>query len=131
MIGKILCVGAAGKFAGLVVPELVKRAAQVRGLTHTPDHVETVRRNGAQEAIVADLRNPASLDKALEGVERYSIRPRLSAPTSLTLAATWWRLRSARVSAALCFGSDRPGADRAFKSWCQGTRRASDDRIQS
>ena len=70
MTGKILSVGAAGKFAGLVVPELVKRGAQVRGLTHTPDHVGKVRQNGAQEAVVADLRDPASLDKALEGVER-------------------------------------------------------------
>lgn len=70
MTGTILSVGAAGKFAGLVVPELVKRGAQVRGLTHTPDHVDKVRQNGAQEAVVADLRDPASLDKALEGVER-------------------------------------------------------------
>ncbi len=70
MTGKILSVGAAGKFAGLVVPELVKCGAQVRGLTHTPEHVDTMRRNGAQEAVVADLRDPASLDKALEGIER-------------------------------------------------------------
>lgn len=70
MTGRILSVGAAGKFAGLVVPELVKRGVQVRGLTHTPDHLDKVKRNGAQEAVVADLRDPASLDKALEGVER-------------------------------------------------------------
>ena len=70
MTGKILSVGAAGKFAGLVVPELVKRGVQVRGLTHTPEHVDTVRCNGAQEAVIADLRDAASLDKALEGIER-------------------------------------------------------------
>ena len=70
MTGKILSVGAAGKFAGLVVPELLKRGAQVRGLTHTPDHLDKVRRSGAQEAVLADLRDPASLDKALEGIDR-------------------------------------------------------------
>ncbi len=67
---KILAVGAAGKFAGLVVPELVKRGASVRGLTADPKHADAVRKNGASEVAVGDLRDVGSLRAALEGVDR-------------------------------------------------------------
>ena len=67
---RILAVGAAGKFAGLVVPQLVKRGATVRGLTKDPDHADTVRKNGAAEVAVADLNDMGSLRAALEGIDR-------------------------------------------------------------
>lgn len=69
-VGKVLAVGAAGKFAGLVVPELVKRGATVRGLTDDPQHADAVRKNGAAEVAVGDLRDVGSLRAALEGVDR-------------------------------------------------------------
>src|SRR5207248_2050242 len=65
----ILATGAAGKFAGLVVPALVRRGGRVRGLVHKPDEEETARRNGAAEVMVADLKDRATLDVALRGVE--------------------------------------------------------------
>lgn len=65
----VLAVGASGKFAGLVVPELVKRGAKVRGLVRDEKHVDEVRRNGAQEVAIGDLTDRASLDAALEGVD--------------------------------------------------------------
>ena len=68
--GKVLAVGAAGKFAGLVVPELVKRGVVVRGLTTDPEHADAVRRNGAAEVAVGDLGDIDSLRAALEGVDR-------------------------------------------------------------
>ncbi|WP_235890983.1 NmrA family NAD(P)-binding protein [Pararhizobium mangrovi] len=66
---RILAVGAAGKFAGLVVPELVKRGAIVRGLTTTADHEEEVKNNGAQEVAIGDLSDKDGLWAALDGVD--------------------------------------------------------------
>ena len=67
--GTILCVGAAGAFAGLVVPELAKRGAHVRGLIRDPAQGEAVRNRGAAEIVVGDLSQRRSVDGALEGVE--------------------------------------------------------------
>ena len=65
----ILAVGAAGKFAGLVVPELAKRGAKVRGLVRDAKQGEEVRRHGAAEVAVGDIGDRASLDAALKGVD--------------------------------------------------------------
>lgn len=64
----ILVVGAAGKSAGLVVPELTKRGARVRGLVQNAAQGDAVREHGAAEVAVGDLRDRASLDAALRGV---------------------------------------------------------------
>ena len=66
----ILAIGAAGKFAGLVVPELVARGAHVRGLVSKSEQISVARDHGAAEVAVGDLRNRASLDAALLGIER-------------------------------------------------------------
>ena len=66
----VLAVGAAGHFAGLVVPELAKRGAKVRGLVRDAKQADAVRKQGAAEIAVGDLRDRASLDAALEGVDR-------------------------------------------------------------
>src|SRR5579863_7271187 len=65
----ILVVGAAGKFAGLVVPALAERGARVRGLVRKPEQAERVRAAGAAEIAVGDLNDPASLEAAFAGVE--------------------------------------------------------------
>jgi uncharacterized protein YbjT (DUF2867 family) len=70
MTETILAIGAAGKFAGLVIPELAKRGARVRGLVHKPEQADKVRRYRAVEIAVGDIADRASLDKALEGVTR-------------------------------------------------------------
>ena len=64
----ILTVGAAGKFAGLVVPALAKRGAKVRGLIQKAAQAEEVLKHGASEVAVGDLRDRASLDVALKDV---------------------------------------------------------------
>jgi uncharacterized protein YbjT (DUF2867 family) len=72
MIGSsstILAVGAAGKFAGLVVPALAARGVNVRGLVRDATQGEAVRKLGATEIAVGDLRDGASLDAALKGVD--------------------------------------------------------------
>lgn len=66
--GTVLAVGAAGPYASLVVPELAKRGARVRGLIRDPTKVDAVLAHGAAEVIVGDLREPATVAAALEGV---------------------------------------------------------------
>jgi uncharacterized protein YbjT (DUF2867 family) len=65
----ILAVGATGQFAGLVVPELARRGAKVRGLIRDAKQGDTVLRNGAAEVAIGNLTDRASLDKALKGVD--------------------------------------------------------------
>jgi uncharacterized protein YbjT (DUF2867 family) len=65
----VLVVGAAGRLAGLVVPALVRRVARVRGLVRTPAQAEIARSNGAAEVVLGDLRDRASLDAAVTGVD--------------------------------------------------------------
>ena len=66
---KVLAVGASGKFAGMVIPELVRRGATVRGLIHDSAKEGLVRQHGATEIAVGDLTDRASLDEALKGVD--------------------------------------------------------------
>ena len=49
----ILAVGAAGKFAGLVLPALAQRGAKVRGLIRRASDAEEVRAHGATDVAVA------------------------------------------------------------------------------
>jgi uncharacterized protein YbjT (DUF2867 family) len=65
----ILAVGAAGKFAGLVVPALAERGVKVRGLVRDARQGEAVRKRGAAEIAIGDLRDGASLDAALKDVD--------------------------------------------------------------
>jgi uncharacterized protein YbjT (DUF2867 family) len=53
----------------MVIPELVKRGATVRGLVHDGAKENLVRKHGATEVVVGDLTNRASLDQALKGVD--------------------------------------------------------------
>lgn len=65
----ILAVGAAGPFAGLVVPELAKRGAKVRGLIRDRKQGDGALNNGAAEVAIGDLTDRASIDAALKGVD--------------------------------------------------------------
>lgn len=65
----MLAIGATGKFAGLVVPALVAKGIHVRALVHDPAKADRVRELGADEIVAGDLRNRASIDAALTGVD--------------------------------------------------------------
>lgn len=65
----VLAVGAAGPFAGLIVPALAERGAKVRGLIREARQGDAVLKNGASEVAVGDLADRASLDAALKGVD--------------------------------------------------------------
>jgi uncharacterized protein YbjT (DUF2867 family) len=69
MIMKVLAVGATGEYAGLVIPELQQRGVTVRALLRDPRREAEVRHRGADEIALGDLENPASLRKAVEGVD--------------------------------------------------------------
>ncbi len=66
---KVLMVGATGKYASYVVPELKQRGVTVRALVRNKDKVDAARQRGADEAIVGDLLDPDSLRAAASGVE--------------------------------------------------------------
>jgi uncharacterized protein YbjT (DUF2867 family) len=66
---KVLATGATGTYAGLVVPALVHRGIQVRAIVHDPAKADIARAHGASETVQADLADPASLDRALDGVD--------------------------------------------------------------
>src|SRR5450631_3468664 len=66
---KILAVGATGKYASLVVPELKKRGATVRALVRSEEGARLARELGADETAVGDLNDPASLSAAAAGTE--------------------------------------------------------------
>jgi uncharacterized protein YbjT (DUF2867 family) len=66
----ILAVGASGKFAGMVIPELARRGASVRGLVHDPSDAGTVRSQGAKDVAIGDLADSVSVAAALKGVDR-------------------------------------------------------------
>jgi uncharacterized protein YbjT (DUF2867 family) len=66
---KILMVGATGKYASHVVPELKQRGVTIRALVRDKDKLEAARQQGADEAVVGDLEDAESLDAAASGVE--------------------------------------------------------------
>jgi uncharacterized protein YbjT (DUF2867 family) len=65
----ILATGADGKTAGLVIPELAKRGAHIRGLLRKPNNTDAVRQSGAAEIAIGDLNDTASLEAALQGMD--------------------------------------------------------------
>jgi uncharacterized protein YbjT (DUF2867 family) len=65
----ILAIGAAGKFAGLVVPALALRSVDIRAFITDATQETAVRAKGAAEIAVGDLRDQKSVDAALEGVD--------------------------------------------------------------
>ncbi|ARP77957.1 NmrA/HSCARG family protein [Bordetella genomosp. 6] len=65
----VLVVGAAGKFAGLVVPALRRRDVAVRALVRDEARAAVARALGATEIAIGDLRDAASLAEAARGVD--------------------------------------------------------------
>ena len=66
---KILSFGASGPIAGLALPELVRAGARVRAFVRRDDQRESALTHSAAETAVGDLRDTASVSKALVGME--------------------------------------------------------------
>ena len=65
----ILTVGASGRLGGTVAKRLLAQGKAVRLMTRTPSNLFHLKQQGA-EVVSGDLRNPASLLSACEGVEQ-------------------------------------------------------------
>jgi len=65
----VLVVGATGRFARLVVPELARRGAKVKAFVRDPSKEAIARANGAAEVVVGDLRDRSSLERAMDRVD--------------------------------------------------------------
>ena len=68
-MSRILAFGASGPIAGLVLPELVRRGADVRAFVRRDDQREPVLGRGASEVAVGDLNDARGVGEALSGVE--------------------------------------------------------------
>jgi uncharacterized protein YbjT (DUF2867 family) len=68
-IMKVLTIGATGKYAGLVVPELKKREVTVRALVRDEKEIAAARKRGADETVIGDLSDSASLRAAAKGAD--------------------------------------------------------------
>jgi uncharacterized protein YbjT (DUF2867 family) len=66
---KVLMVGATGKYASHVIPELKQRGVTIRALARNPDKLEAARHQGADEAVVGDLNDAESLRAAANGMD--------------------------------------------------------------
>ncbi|WP_051342537.1 SDR family oxidoreductase [Pseudonocardia spinosispora] len=66
---RVLMVGATGRRAGMVLPELTRRGVAVRALVRDSARARIALDHGATEVAIGDLRDPASLDRAVNGVD--------------------------------------------------------------
>jgi uncharacterized protein YbjT (DUF2867 family) len=66
---KVLMVGATGKYANFVLPELKKRSVVVRALVRDENKAELARQQGAEEIAIADLNDPPSLRVAAREID--------------------------------------------------------------
>lgn len=66
---KALMVGATGRNAGAVLPELVARGVTVRALVRDAARGDVALRRGAAETVIGDLADPSSLPPAVDGVD--------------------------------------------------------------
>src|SRR5437016_11618387 len=65
----ILIVGASGRLGGTIAKRLLAQGKAVRLMTRTPSNLFHLKQQGA-EVVSGDLRNPASLLSACQGVEQ-------------------------------------------------------------
>jgi len=66
---KILAVGAVGPSASLVIPELLKRRASVRGFVHKPEDKKAAHTLGLTDVVAGDLADVSAVAAALQGMD--------------------------------------------------------------
>jgi uncharacterized protein YbjT (DUF2867 family) len=66
---KVLMIGATGRFAGLVVPELKKKGVVVRALVQDANKAAIAKTKGADETVLGNLEDQESLLKATKGMD--------------------------------------------------------------
>lgn len=66
---RVLVTGSTGPTSSLVVSELARHDIAVRGVIHGEDRRDAALAAGVDEAVVADLHDPSSLARAMQGVD--------------------------------------------------------------
>ena len=66
---RVLMVGATGRHAHRVLRELKSRGVAVRALVRSEERAQVARDNGADEVVIADLTEPATLPDAVAGMD--------------------------------------------------------------
>ena len=66
---RVLMIGASGRYAGHVLPELKKRGVKVRALVHSRESERKARERGADETAFGDLAEPRGLISAAVGAD--------------------------------------------------------------
>jgi uncharacterized protein YbjT (DUF2867 family) len=85
---KVLMVGATGKYASHVIPELKQRGVTIRALVRDKDKIDAAQQQGADEAVVGDLNDAESLRAAASEVEGvFHLNPAF-APNEAELGVT-------------------------------------------
>lgn len=75
----ILITGAAGKTGKAILNTLTRRGIRVRALVRSVQQQETLKRLGAKDVMVGDLRDPESMQVALQGISKiYYICPNIA-----------------------------------------------------
>jgi uncharacterized protein YbjT (DUF2867 family) len=81
----ILVTGAGGKTGRAVIRALITKGVTVRALAHRPEQVHPIKELGAQEVVVGDMRDQATMDQAARGIRAiYHICPNIS-PDEVTM----------------------------------------------
>ena len=110
---KVLVVGATGEYAGLVVPELKKRGATVRALIRDDSKADAARQRGADETVLGDLSDPASLRAAAAGCDGvYHINPVFTPDEGKVGAGMVEAAKAAGVRKVVFSGVIHPSIDR-------------------
>jgi uncharacterized protein YbjT (DUF2867 family) len=85
---KVLMVGATGKYASHVIPELKQRGVTIRALVRDKDKIDAAQQQGADESVVGDLNDAESLRAAASEVEGvFHLNPAF-APNEAELGVT-------------------------------------------
>jgi uncharacterized protein YbjT (DUF2867 family) len=66
---RVLMIGATGRFAGLVVPELIKRGVWIRALVRSREAERAARDRGVDETVIGDLEDTRGLISAAVGAD--------------------------------------------------------------
>jgi uncharacterized protein YbjT (DUF2867 family) len=97
----VLAVGAAGPFAGLIPAALMGKGIKVRALVRTEANAVKLRQQSLYEVVIGDLRDPASLQRAAQGVDGVfhigpAFRPDLSFHQSFSRHASACQITRAK-----------------------------------
>jgi uncharacterized protein YbjT (DUF2867 family) len=97
----ILITGAAGKTGRAIIRALSAKDEAVRALVHRPEQVQMVKDLAAQQVLVGDMRDRATMDEAARGARAiYHICPNMS-PDEVTIAQT--AMAAAMSAGVECF----------------------------